>query len=74
MAETIESLVVPELMKRIPSFVRGHAASGTARLIAREYPELAGKAEAGTLAEADEERLRTIVNDIYQERMKKHNI
>jgi hypothetical protein len=74
LAETIESLVDPELMKRIPSFVRGHAVSGTAKLIAREYPELAGKAEAGTLAEADEERLRTIVNDIYQERMKKHNI
>lgn len=72
--DTIEMLVDPDLMKCIPSFLRGHALSGAAKLIAREYPELAGKAETGTLSATETEQLRSVVSGIYQERMKKRNI
>lgn len=72
--KTIGAVADPELLKRIPAFVRGHALSGTAKLIARDYPELAQKAETGTLSEADIEQLRSAVNDIFQERLKKHHL
>jgi hypothetical protein len=71
--EKIESLVDPDLLSRIPSFVRGHAIQGTAKLIAREHPALYAAAGSGMGPEQESE-LREIVNGIYRERMAKHGI
>lgn len=73
--ERILSLVNPEYMKRIPFFIRKHATEKTCGLIAREFPdiyEVFSKAE-----EPDEDaknQMSKIVNDIFKERMAKHNL
>lgn len=73
--ERIAKLVEPELLNRIPSFVRGHALDGTSKLVAREYPDLYEEAGAdGEMSKESRERLAKIVNDTYRERMAKHGM
>ncbi len=73
--EKIIALVKPEYMARIPRLIRGHATSGTCKLIAREFPEAYAEAQKeGELSEEAKEALTKIVNDIFEERMKKHNL
>lgn len=73
--EKIIALVKPEYMERIPRLVRGHATKSTCKLIAREFPEAYAEAEKeGELSAEAKEALTKIVNDIFEERMKKHNL
>lgn len=73
--DRIVSLVKEDNMKRIPFFIRKHATGKTCELIAREFPdiyEVFSKDE-----EPDEDtknQMRKIVNDIFAERMAKHNL
>lgn len=73
--ERILSLVKPDYMKRIPFFIKKHATTKTCELIAREFPdiyEVFSKQE-----EPDEDaknQMSMIVNDIFKERMAKHNL
>ena len=68
--------LVPEAwMKKIPFFVRRHATTKTIEFMAKEYPELFAVAKReGEIPEKEKEELRKIINDIYEDRMKKHNI
>ncbi len=73
--EKIIALVKPEYMKRIPKLIQGHAIKGTCKLIAREFPEAYAEAEKeGELSQEAKEALTIIVNDIFEDRMKKHNL
>ena len=73
--EKIIALVKPEYMERIPRLIRGHATKATCKLIAREFPEAYAEAEKdGELNPEAKEALTKIVNDIFEERMKKHNL
>ncbi|MDO4620730.1 MAG: hypothetical protein Q4B09_08930 [Lachnospiraceae bacterium] len=73
--EKIIALVKPEYMAKIPRLIRGHATKGTCNLIAREFPEAYAEAEKeGELSAEAKEALTIIVNDIFEERMKKHNM
>lgn len=73
--EKIIALVKPEYMERIPRLIKGHAIKGTCKLIAREFPEAYAEAEKeGELSEEAKQALTMIVNDIFEERMKKHNL
>lgn len=71
----ILALVNPDYMKRIPFFIKKHATGKTCELIAREFPdiyEVFSKSE-----EPDEDaknQMSKIVNDIFKERMAKHNL
>lgn len=73
--ERILSLVREDYMKRIPFFIKKHATGKTCELIAREFPdiyEVFSKDE-----EPDEDaknQMSKIVNDIFAERMAKHNL
>lgn len=71
--EKILALVNPEYMKRIPFFVRGHATSKSCELIAREYPELYTSFEDEPSAQQVEEMAK-IINELFEQRMKKHNL
>ena len=43
--------------------------------MSKEYPELFAVAKReGKIPEKEKEELRNIINDIYEDRMKKHNI
>ncbi len=43
--------------------------------MSKEYPELFAVAKReGEIPEKEKEELRNIINDIYEDRMKKHNI
>ena len=70
-AKKILALVPEAWMKKIPFFVRRHAATKTIEFMSKEYPELFAVAKRE--GEIPEE-LRKIINDIYEDRMKKHNI
>lgn len=73
--EKIIALVKPEYLERIPRLVRGHATKATCKLIAREFPEAYAEAEKdGPLNDEAKEALTLIVNDIFEERMKKHDL
>lgn len=73
--DKIIALVPKEYIKRIPFFVRKHAASLSARKVANEYPELyAEAAREGVLSEEAESKLRPIITGIYEQKMKKHNM
>ncbi|MBF7093811.1 hypothetical protein IYQ92_00665 [Streptococcus sp. HF-1907] len=73
--DKIMALVKPEYLERVPRLFRGHAKSGTCKLIAREYPELYAKAEAeGDLPTDVANELSKIVNGIFEERMAKHDL
>lgn len=71
----IAELVDPAYLERIPSFVRDHAITGACSLISREFSgiyEVFSREEEP--AEDAREQMRLIVNDIYRERMAKHNL
>ena len=71
--EKILALVNPEYIKRIPFFVRGHATSKSCEYIAREYPELYATFEDEPSAQQVEE-MSKIINELFEQRMKKHNL
>lgn len=74
-ADKILALVPEEWIRKIPFFVRKHATTKTIERIAAQYPELYAVAKKpGELPEKEREELRKIITDIFQERMKKHNI
>lgn len=74
-AKKILALVPEAWMKKIPFFVRRQATTKTIEFMAKEYPELFAVAKReGEIPEKEKEELRKIINDIYEDRMKKHNI
>ena len=74
-ADKILALVPQEWIKKIPFFVRNHATTKTIERIANQYPELYAVAKnQGELPEKEREELRTIITDIFKEKMNKHNI
>ena len=74
-AKKILALVPEAWMKKIPFFVRRHAATKTIEFMSKEYPELFAVAKReGELPEKEKNEIRQIINNIYEERMKKHNI
>ena len=74
-AEKILALVPDGWIRKIPFFVRKHATTKTIERIANQYPDLYAVAKKpGELPEKEREELRKIITDIFQEKMKKHNI
>ena len=71
--EKILSLVKPEYMKRIPFFIRGHATGKSCEYIAQKHPELYATFEGEPGAQQVEEMTK-IVNELFEQRMKKHNL
>ena len=71
--EKILALVNPEYIKRIPFFVRGHATGKSCEHIAREYPELYTAFEDEPSTQQVEEMAK-IINELFEQRMKKHNL
>lgn len=72
-AKMIIELVPDEVMHKIPFFVRGHATKGTVAKIAREYPELYAQAQQCDELQGElKEQLSKIINDIFDQKMKKH--
>ncbi|MEE8717156.1 MAG: hypothetical protein SOI26_09430 [Coriobacteriales bacterium] len=73
--ERIAELVNPEYTKRIPSFVRGHAAKATCGVIERDFPEIYEVFNREEEPDADaKSQMSLIVNDIYREHMAKHGL
>ena len=71
----ILALVKPEYMKRIPLFVRKHATGRTCELIAQEHPDLYKLAlSEETFTSEAQERMSELINGIFEERMKKHDL
>ncbi|TCD54859.1 hypothetical protein EJ419_01835 [Alloscardovia theropitheci] len=70
----ILELVKPEYMKKIPFFIRNHATTNTCRLIEREFNELYQQFELDEPSAEATEMMTKVVNDIFMERMKKHNM
>lgn len=74
-ADKILALVPEGWINKIPFFVRKHATTKTIERIARQYPELYAAAKnPRDLPEKEREELRRIITDIFEEKMKKHNI
>ena len=71
--EKILALVNPEYMKRIPFFVRGHATGNSCEYIAQKHPELYATFEGEPSAQQVEE-MSKIINELFEQRMKKHNL
>ena len=71
--EKILALVKPEYMKRIPFFVRGHATGKSCEYIAQKHPELYATFEGEPSAQQVEE-MSKIINELFEQRMKKHNL
>lgn len=71
--EKILALVNPDYIKRIPFFVRGHATGKSYEFIAHEHPELYATFEGEPSAQQVEE-MSKIVNELFEQRMKKHNL
>ena len=69
----ILALVNPEYMKRIPFFVRGHATGKSCEYIAQKHPELYATFEGEPSAQQVEE-MSKIINELFEQRMKKHNL
>ena len=64
-----------ESVKRIPFFVRKHALSKTFEKIELEHPDLyAVAAQEGELPADAREQLSQIVNGIFEQKLKKHNL
>ncbi|MDD6565832.1 MAG: hypothetical protein PUF11_03485 [Parafannyhessea umbonata] len=73
--EKILALVPAESVKRIPFFVRRHALSKTFEKIEHEHPDLyAAAAREGELPEDVREQLSQIVNGIFEQKLRKHNL
>lgn len=77
MSKTVDAkilaLVNPEYMKRIPFFVRGHATGKSCEYIAQKHPELYATFEGEPSAQQVEE-MSKIINELFEQRMKKHNL
>jgi hypothetical protein len=74
-ADKILALVPEGWIKKIPFFVRKHATTKTIERIANENPELYAAAKReGSLPEKEREELRSIITDIFTEKMNKHKI
>lgn len=74
-ADKIVALLPEGWIKKIPFFVRKHATSKTIEKIAKEHPDLYAIAKLeGDLPEKEREELRSIITDIFKEKMAKHNI
>lgn len=71
--EKILALVNPEYIKRIPFFVRGHATSKSCEYIAQKHPELYAAFEDEPNTHQVEEMTK-IINELFEQRMKKHNL
>ena len=71
--EKILALVNPEYIKRIPFFVRGHATGKSCEYIAQKHPELYATFEGEPSAQQVEEMTK-IINELFEQRMKKHNL
>lgn len=73
--ERIAALVKPEYLERIPSFIKDHAMKATCKLISKQFPEIydAFSQEAEPSEDATSQ-MSLIVNDIFEERMAKHNL
>jgi hypothetical protein len=73
--EKILALVPEESVRRIPFFVRKHALSKTFEKIELEHPDLyAVAAQEGDLPADAREQLSQIVNGIFEQKLKKHNL
>ena len=72
-ADKIIALIPQEYIKRIPFFVRGHATGKSCEYIAQEYPELYAAFEDEPSAQQVEEMAK-IINELFEQRMKKHNL
>ncbi len=74
-ADKILALVPEGWIKKIPFFVRKHATTKTIERIAKQFPQLYEAArQKGELPEKEREELRTIITDIFKEKMNKHKI
>jgi hypothetical protein len=74
-ADKILALVPEGWIKKIPFFVRKHATTKTIERIAKQFPQLYEAArQKGELPEKEREELRTIITDIFKEKMTKHKI
>lgn len=74
-ADKILALVPEGWIKKIPFFVRKHATTKTIERIAKQFPQLYEAArQEGELPEKEREELRTIITDIFKEKMTKHKI
>ena len=71
--EKILALVNPEYIKRIPFFVRGHATGKSCEYIAQKHPELYAAFEDEPSNQQVEE-MSKIINELFEQRMKKHNL
>ena len=71
--EKILALVNPDYIKRIPFFVRGHATGKSCEYIAQKHPELCATFEGEPSAQQVEE-MSKIINELFEQRMKKHNL
>ncbi|MBS6856972.1 MAG: hypothetical protein KH176_03940 [Atopobium sp.] len=71
--EKVLALVNPDYIKRIPFFVRGHATSKSCEYIAQKHPELYATFEGEPSAQQVEE-MSKIINELFEQRMKKHNL
>lgn len=74
-ADKILALLPDGWIKKIPFFVRKHAITKTIERIANQYPDLYEAArQPGELPEKEREQLRTIITDIFREKLAKHHI
>lgn len=74
-ADKILALVPEEWIKKIPFFVRKHSTTKAVEKIAKEYPNLYEVAKLpGELPEKEREELKTLITNLFRERMEKHNI
>ena len=72
--EKIIELVNPEYMKRLLFFIKKHAIAKACELIAREFPDIYAEFEKNEINDDTKAQMSKIVNDIFEERMKKHNL
>lgn len=72
--EKIIELVNPEYMKGLPFFIKKHAIAKACELIAREFPDIYVEFEKNEINDDTKAQMSKIVNDIFEERMKKHNL
>ena len=74
-ADKILALVPEEWIKKIPFFVRKHSTTKVVEKIAKEHPNLYEVAKLpGELPEKEREELKTLITNLFRERMEKHNI
>ncbi len=72
--DKILELVKPEYRKKIPAPFRKHATANTCRLIEREHADLYAEFENDPVADEAKQKMSQIINEIFEQRMKKHNM